>query len=102
MLGNDYSQFSIILIMDGVITFIILKKQNKATLPFLAGVGHAVLVPVMYGGRGKGPQPPGHHVFGADGFQSASSILKCRDPGGEEKKQTDDPYVIYIWFDDAF
>ncbi|XP_036115762.1 citrate synthase-lysine N-methyltransferase CSKMT, mitochondrial isoform X2 [Molossus molossus] len=33
----------------------------------------------MYGGRGRGLRPPRRHVFGADGFPSAGSILKRRD-----------------------
>ena len=51
------------------------------TLLFLAGIGRAVPVRVMYGGRGKGLRPPRRHVFGTGGFQSAGSILKRRDTG---------------------
>lgn len=54
-------------------------RRGLRALLFLAGVGRAVPVPVMYGGRGRGLRPPRRHVFGADGFQSAGSILKRRD-----------------------
>lgn len=59
--------------------------RGLLTLLFLAGVGCAVPVPVMYGGRGKGLWSPRRHVFGARGIQSAGSILKRRDTASEKR-----------------
>ena len=49
---------------------------------FLVGVGRAVRIHVMYGGRGNGLCPPRRHVFGTGGQQSAGSILN----GTQSKK----------------
>lgn len=54
------------------------------TLLFLAGIGCAVSISVMYGGRGKGLWPSRRHVFGTGGFQSSGSILKRRDTSLQE------------------
>lgn len=66
---------------------------KKFTLLFLAGVGLVVLVPIMYGGRGEGLQPPRCHIFGAGGFQSvvlslsAGTLVKERERENFKQKE---------------
>ena len=59
----------------------------EITLLFLAGVGRAVPIRVMYGGKGNGLWPPRCYVFGTGGQQSAGSILKRRDSEKKRKKR---------------